>query len=206
MVKFSNYIFCHFEFGISFAPLLLGIQQSRKKHKNRASCRFVSSALTHSWVSYSNETYTTLANSAYMWFLAHAISAVGTRSLQPERTQRTAANSRRAALRAQPLTRTYCCWRCVCNVRVSNLDTLLIECRKSDIRRGELRMSNMRHSTDGWSKVENPTSEEARFGCRIFGIRRTADRIEKSDPTNKANRIEFAKLDPIECTRLIQIL
>ena len=119
MVKFSNYIFCHFEFGISFAPLLLGIQQSRKKHKNRASCRFVSSALTHSWVSYSNETYTTLANSAYMWFLAHAISAVGTRSLQPERTQRTAANSRRTALRAQPFSRTYCCWRCVCNVKRS---------------------------------------------------------------------------------------
>ena len=30
-------------------------------------------------------------------------------------------------------------------------------------------------------------------------------RIEskKSDPTNKANRIEFATFDPIECTRLI---
>ena len=122
MVKFSNYIFCYFEFGTSFAPLFLAIQQSRKKHKNRASCRFVSSALTHSWVSYSNETYATLANSACMWFLAHAISAVGTKSLQPERTQRTAANNRRTALRAQPFSRTYCCWRCVCNVPVSNLE------------------------------------------------------------------------------------
>ena len=101
MVKFSNYIFRHFEFGISFTSLLHGIQQSRKKHKNRASCRFVSSALTHCWVSYSNQTYATLANSAYMWFLAHAISAVGTRSLQPERTQRTTAlqtaNAKRCA-------------------------------------------------------------------------------------------------------------
>ena len=123
--SFSNYIFRHFEFVIFFAPLLHGIQQSRKKHKNQASCRFVSSAFTYCWVSYSNQTYTTLANSAYMWFLAHAISAVGTRSLQPERTQKTTANSRCKTLRAQPFSRTYCCWRCVCNVRVSNLDTLV---------------------------------------------------------------------------------
>ena len=30
----------------------------------------------------------------------------------------------RKTLRAQPFSRTYYCWRCVCNVRVSNLDTL----------------------------------------------------------------------------------
>ena len=125
MVNFSNYIFCHFEFGISFAPLLLGVQQSRKKHKNRASCRFVSSVFTHCWVSYSNGTHETLANSAYMWFLAHAISAVGTRSLQIERTQRTAANRKRTTLRAQPFSHTYYRWRCVRNVCVSNLNTLI---------------------------------------------------------------------------------
>ena len=125
MGYFSNYIFRPFEFGISFVPLLHVIQQSRKKHKNRESCQFVSRALTHCWVSYSNRTYATLANSAYMWFLAHAMSAVGTRSLQPERTQRTTANSKRKTLRAQPFSRTYrCCLRCVCNVRISNLDTL----------------------------------------------------------------------------------
>ena len=107
MVKFSNYIFRYFEFGICFAPLLHGIQQSRKKHKNRASCRFVSSTLTHCWVSNINQTHTTLANSAYLWFLAHAISAVGTRSLQPERTQRTTANTRRKTLRAQSFSRTF---------------------------------------------------------------------------------------------------
>ena len=86
--------------------------------------RFVSSVPTHCWVSYSNLTYATLANSAYVWFLAHAISVVGTRSLQPEKTQRTTVNSRHTALRAQSFSRTYCCWRCVRNVRVSNLSTL----------------------------------------------------------------------------------
>ena len=35
------------------------------------------------------------------------------------------------------------------------------------------------------------TSEEVRFGCQIFEIRRTADRIEKSNPKNKANWNEF---------------
>ena len=59
-----------------------------------------------------------------MWFLAHARSAVGARILQPEISQRTTANSRRKTLRAQPFSRTYSCWRCVCNIRVSNLDTL----------------------------------------------------------------------------------
>ena len=47
-----------------------------------------------------------------------------TRSLQPEKTQRTTANSKHTTLRAQPFSRTYCCWRCVRNVPVSNLDTL----------------------------------------------------------------------------------
>ena len=58
-----------------------------------------------------------------------------TRSIQPERTQRTPANSRRTALRAQPFSRTSCRWRCVCNVPVSNLDTLtivLLSLRKTD--------------------------------------------------------------------------
>ena len=68
---------------------------------------FVSSAPTHCWVSYSNLTYTTLANSAYMWFLAHAISAVGTRSLQPERTQRQWSQiwNRRSVSHSQPACR-----------------------------------------------------------------------------------------------------
>ena len=90
---------------------------------------FVSSAPTHYWVSYSNLTHATLANTAYMWFLAHAISAIGTRSLQPEKTQRTTANSRHTTLRVQPFSRTYCGWRCVRNVRVSNLDTLWLHYR-----------------------------------------------------------------------------
>ena len=47
-----------------------------------------------------------------MWFLAHAISAVGTRTHQPEKTQRTTANSRHTTLRAERFSRTYCCWRC----------------------------------------------------------------------------------------------
>ena len=42
-----------------------------------------------------------------------------------EKSQRTTANSRHITLRAQPFSRTYCCWRCVLNVRVSNLDTLV---------------------------------------------------------------------------------
>ena len=43
---------------------------------------------------------------------------------KPEKTRRTTANSRHTTLRAQPFSRTYCCWCCVCNIRVSNLDTL----------------------------------------------------------------------------------
>ena len=98
--------------------------ESNIKTEQAVDLYFVSSAPTHCWVSYSNLTYPTLANSAYMWFLAHAISAVGTRSFQPDKTQRTTVNSRHTTLRAQPFSRTYCCWRCALNVRVSNLDTL----------------------------------------------------------------------------------
>ena len=43
-----------------------------------------------------------------------------------------------------------------------------------------LRMSNIRDSTNGRSNVENPTSEEGRFGCQIFdgGQYRIKNRIE----------------------------
>ena len=54
-----------------------------------------------------------------------------------------------------------------------------VECRKSDIRRRALRMSNIRHS------IMQPIESK------------------KSDPTNRANRIEFSTFDPTECTRLI---
>ena len=47
-----------------------------------------------------------------------------TSSLQPEKTQRITANSRHTTLRAKPFSRTYCCWRYVRIVRVSNLDIL----------------------------------------------------------------------------------
>ena len=80
------------------------------------------------------------------------------------------------------------------------------------------------------SDIKNPTFDRTCFGCRIFDIRRTADRMskiwhpkkrtsdveysafdgrsiesKKPDPTNKANRIEFAIFDPTECTRLVGI-
>ena len=58
-----------------------------------------------------------------LWVFSDFLSL--TRSLQPEKTQRTTANSRHTTLRAQPFSRTYRCWRCVRNVRLSNLDTLL---------------------------------------------------------------------------------
>ena len=84
----------------------------------------------------------------------------------------------------------------------------------------------IRHSTDGRSNVENPTSEEGRFECWIFdgrliecrksdiprrGLRMSNIRhstmwpieSKKSDPTNKANPIEFSTFDPTECTRLL---
>ena len=47
-----------------------------------------------------------------------------TRSLQPEKTQKTTAYRRHTTLRAQPFSRMYCCLRCVRNVRVSNLETI----------------------------------------------------------------------------------
>ena len=61
----------------------------------------------------------------------------------------------------------------------STVDGRAIECRKSDIRRRALRMSNIRHST--MRPIES----------------------KKSDPTNKANQIEFSTFDPTECTRLV---
>ena len=67
------------------------------------------------------------------------------------------------------------------DVEYSILDGRPIECRKSEIRRSALRMSNIRYSTDGRSNVENPTSEEARFGCRIFDIRRRPISNRKSN-------------------------
>ena len=67
------------------------------------------------------------------------------------------------------------------DVEYSRFDGQLIECRKSDIRRRALRMSNIRHST--MQPIES----------------------KKSDPTNKANRIEFSTFDSTECTRLIPI-
>ena len=65
------------------------------------------------------------------------------------------------------------------DVEYSTFDGQLIECLKSDIRRRALRMSNIRHST--MLPIES----------------------KKSDPTNKANQIEFATFDPTECTRLV---
>ena len=53
-----------------------------------------------------------------------------TRSLQPEKTQRTTAYRRHTTLRAQSFWRTYCGWRCVRNVRVSNMHTLVACCAK----------------------------------------------------------------------------
>ena len=52
--------------------------------------------------------------------------------------------------------------------------------RMSNIRHstnGRSNAENIRHSTDGRSNVENPTSEEGRFGCRIFDIRRRVLRM-----------------------------
>ena len=68
------------------------------------------------------------------------------------------------------------------DVEYSTFDGRLIECRKSDIRRRALRTSNIRHST--MRPIES----------------------KKSDPTNKANQIEFSTFDPTECTRLIETL
>ena len=60
----------------------------------------------------------------------------------------------------------------------------------------------IRHSTDGRSNAENPTSEEGRFEYRIFDIR-LCSRSNRKNPTNKANRIQFSTFDPTECTRLL---
>ena len=63
-------------------------------------------------------------------------------------------------------------------------------------------MSNIRHSTDGRSNVENPISEEGRFECRIFDIR-LSGRSNRKNPIQQIRRIEFATFDPTKCTRLI---
>ena len=64
------------------------------------------------------------------------------------------------------------------DVEYPTFDGRLIGCRKSDIRKRALRMSNIRHWT--MRPIES----------------------KKSDPTNKANRIEFSTFDSTECTRL----
>ena len=77
--------------------------------------------------------------------------------------------------------------------------------RMSNIRHstnGRSNAENIRHSTDGRSNVENPTSEEGRFGCRIFDIRRRVLRmsnIRHSTEPNIGSKIEsnlFAHLYP----------
>ena len=101
-----------------------------------------------------------------------AISAVGTSSLQPERTQRTAANSRRTALREQPFSRTYCCWRCVCNVPVSNLDTLD---RGEDDEKLKVRIVRLRTFSTLPEAVTSPTVVIIEFsfcGSKLVGMER----------------------------------
>ena len=70
------------------------------------------------------------------------------------------------------------------DVEYSTFDGRLIECRKSDIRRRALPMSNIRHSMESWSNVQNLTSEEGRFECRIFDIHMRPNESKKSDPEN----------------------
>ena len=83
------------------------------------------------------ELYATTPAAVHTWEWLRAqrsVSAVRSGSLsflclkapcQKEKTRRTTANSRRTTLHAQPFSRTYCCRRCVRNVRVSNPDTLM---------------------------------------------------------------------------------
>ena len=79
------------------------------------------------------------------------------------------------------------------HVDYSTFDERPIECRKSDIRRRALRMSNIRHSKKGSSGVEYSTFEEGCFGCRIFDIRLTADRMSKiRHPKKGASDIEYS--------------
>ena len=57
-------------------------------------------------------------------------------------------------------------------------------------------MSIIRHSTDGRSNVENPISEEGRFGCRIFDIRRMAKRMSKiRHPKKGASDVKYSTFD-----------
>ena len=63
-------------------------------------------------------------------------------------------------------------------------------------------MSNIRHSTNGWSNVEYLTFEAHFFGCWIFDIRRTADRMSKiRHPKKGALDVEYSTFNGrlIEC-------
>ena len=76
--------------------------------------------------------------------------------------------------------------------------------RKNPNRRRVLHMSNIRHSTLRPIESKNPIRRRV---LRMSNIRHSTMRpieSKKSDPTNKANRIEFATFDPTECTRLDQ--
>ena len=63
------------------------------------------------------------------------------------------------------------------NVQNLTFDRTRFGFRIFDIRRSVLRMSNIRHSTDGRSNVENPTSDLTHFGSQIFDIRRSVLRM-----------------------------
>ena len=81
-----------------------------------------------------------------------------------------------------------------CLVKSCKLHPALIECSISELRHFGCRIFDIRRTADRLEKIR---SEEGYFGCRIFDIRRTADRIEK---------IEFATFDPTECTRLKEVV
>ena len=114
-----------------------------------------------------------------------------------------------------------------CLVKSFKLHPALIECSISELRRFGCRIFDIRRTAVGIEKIR---SEEGCFGCRIFDIRLCGRSNRKnpirrrvlrmsnirhstiwpiesknSDPTNKANRIEFATFDPSECTRLFCI-
>ena len=83
-----------------------------------------------------------------------------------------------------------------CVMSGSKLQTTSCAQRMFNIRIEALRVSNIQHSTDGRSNVENPTSEEECFGCRISNIRRTADRMSKiRHPKKSASDVEYSTFD-----------
>ena len=89
----------------------------------------------------------------------------------------------------------------VSDVEYSTFEGRLIECRKSDIRRWVLRMSNIRHSTirpleskksdpkKVASNVEYSTFDERLIECRIFDIR-LCGRSNRKNPIRQIRRIE----------------